>query len=140
MKTKDMREALKANGHHVPRSNDDVIKLYNEIFMDAEQKENDKEVPLVLGDNIFTYVGAGDEPPHMINFMGRQVFVRGKPTEVTDLELLLKVRGHKCFVEGDADVEKMHENDVKEAERANQTRLHDQQMQAAAERQNRSAA
>ena len=48
--------------------------------------------------NIFTYVGVGADSPFRIKFMGRQEFVRGKPQEVTDPELLAKIVGNPSFV------------------------------------------
>ena len=42
----------------------------------------------LVSTNIWTYIGSGDEPPYMINFMSKQRFVRGDPVEVTDPDLI----------------------------------------------------
>lgn len=60
----------------------------------------------------FTYIGAGEGSPYVINFMGKQRFTRGKLTEVTDPEVLAKLdNGIHTFVEGQADAETLHQID-----------------------------
>jgi len=51
----------------------------------------------------YTYIGGGDTPPQMTNFMDRQEFMIGEETEVTDPELLAKLKGNQCFVQGKVD-------------------------------------
>lgn len=60
---------------------------------------------------IYTYVGAGAGSPQIINFMGKQKFIRGKATEVTDPEVLSKIQGVPTFMEGEVDVETLHRID-----------------------------
>jgi len=52
---------------------------------------------------IFTYIGDGNLPPAAINFMGRQEFDLNVPQEVEDDELIEKLKGNKCFIEGKPD-------------------------------------
>jgi hypothetical protein len=61
--------------------------------------------------NIYTYIGAGADSPRVIKLMGKQKFVRGEATEVTDPELLAKLPGITTFVKGTADQETLHRID-----------------------------
>lgn len=58
-----------------------------------------------LPENIYTYVGKGEASPQRINFIGRQEFIRGRPTVVKDPLVLNKIKGVPTFVEGEADPE-----------------------------------
>lgn len=62
----------------------------------------------------YTYIGGGADAPQLINFMGKQEFMIGDPTEVTDPEVLAKIGGNQCFVEGEADRKEI----IKEAKKA----------------------
>jgi hypothetical protein len=67
----------------------------------------------------FTYIGKGPDSPYEINFMGKQVFQRGKLTEVTDPDVLAKLypvdedgrSNVTTFVKGTVKQEVLHEND-----------------------------
>lgn len=51
----------------------------------------------------FQYIGMGDSPPQNIVFMGRVSFVlNGEPVEVTDKELVAKLKYNPCFVSEEA--------------------------------------
>lgn len=66
----------------------------------------------------FTYIGGGESSPHVINFMGKQKFVRGQLTEVTDPVVLAKLDGGvSTIIEGEVDAEILHkiDSDAKEA-------------------------
>ena len=78
MEVKEMRSKLKDVVDVVPQKNVDVIKLYNEKFDANEVAEEVVQLVKLVKDNVYTYVGAGDEPPGMIKFMGIQVFMRGQ--------------------------------------------------------------
>lgn len=81
---------------------------------------------------IYTYVGGGEDSPRVIEFMqGKQRFVRGKATEVTDPEVLAKLKNHPCFVEGEVDMEELHEYDEKATAEANAQRKRDARTNAA---------
>lgn len=73
----------------------------------------------------FTYIGAGENSPYVINFMGKQRFTRGQLTEVTDPELLAKLPGIATFVEGPADAETLHKIDTEAKEAADLKRAED---------------
>lgn len=135
MNTKEMREILKPLVDILPRSNEDLIKLYNQKFGGEVPQSPIK----LVQKNIYTYVGSGDTPPHMTKFMGIQVFVRGQPTEVTDPLILSKITTHSCFVKGEANLDLMHENDEKERKLAEHQVEEDQKTQIAVDRQNRRA-
>lgn len=57
---------------------------------------------------VYTYVGAGEDSPRVINLMGRQKFVRGEPTEITDPVILEKIDGMTTFVKGVVGQEDLH--------------------------------
>lgn len=158
MEIKKMRQVLRDAEQPVPRSNADVMPAYYDYLNslkgeDAEPQESnviegsahvDAEVPAVspvvklVADNIYTYIGSGDEPPHMINFMGLQKFIRGQAVEVTNPVVIGKIGSHRCFVKGKIDQEKLFENDEKEKIRADEQRKTDQQTQAMIDRVNKS--
>lgn len=78
----------------------------------------------------YTYVGGGEASPHVINFMGKQRFVRGEPVEITDPILLQKLANHPCFVDGEIDPKQLHEYDAEEAEKAAEQRKKDEKLNA----------
>lgn len=78
----------------------------------------------------FTYVGGGDNSPHVINFMGKQKFVRGKATEVTDPEVITKLIGCSTFVEGEVDQETLHKIDMEGKEKYDTQRAADAEFNA----------
>lgn len=137
MEVKEMRVKLKDVMDIVPRSNEDVVKAYNEKFLDTVDPEvvETKE----LSTNQWTYIGAGDSPPHLIKFMGIQVFMRGQPTTVTDPLVLEKIKNNHCFVKGEIDKEEMYANDELEKKRAEKRREEDLKLQIEVERQYRKA-
>ena len=146
MNIKEKREFLKDRVTTVPRSNADVEKLYNEMIEPAQTVEPMTVEPVevkpadVSASDEYTYVGYGDTPPHMINFMGLQVFMRGTPVKVTNPRVLEKVKVNRSFVKGKADINKMHEQDELAAKRAQKQREEDLKMQIEVERQNRAKA
>jgi len=74
----------------------------------------------------FTYIGGGEGSPHVINFMGKQKFVRGQLTEVTDPEVLAKLDGGvSTIIEGPADAELLHQIDSEAKEAADAARASD---------------
>ncbi len=85
---------------------------------------------------IYTYIGKGEDSPRVINFMGKQKFIRGQATEVTDPEVLRKVKDNPTFVEGEADQETLHEIDEQARLEAEEQRLKDARTNAAAQRKN----
>lgn len=135
MNTGEMREYLKDKVKTVPRSNKDVEALYNEmngIVTEIVQPET-----VAAEDNIYTYIGYGDTPPHMIKFMDIQVFTRGQPTPVTDPRVLAKIGLNRSFVKGEADMDEVFKQDELAAKRAQKQREEDQKLQIMVERQNR---
>lgn len=150
MEVQEMRKALADVVDTVPRKNDDVIALYNEKFSHNDADEiNSDDIPretvektdlrIVPSDNEYTYIGAGDTPPHMINFMGMQKFTRGQVTTVTNPTVLAKIKNHTCFVKGQVDQEVLFENDEKAKKEAEHQREEDLKLQILVERQNRAA-
>jgi len=129
MEPKAMREALKAANITCPVSNKDVIEAYNKAF--------NKEVVTLASSNIYTYIGQGDEPPHMINFMGRQQFIRGTPTEVTDMGVINKIRTNPCFVAGKVDQSELFARDEAAKKQVEKQRMEDLKLQIEMERVNR---
>lgn len=74
---------------------------------------------------IYTYVGGGESSPSAIKFMGKQNFLIGKATEVSDPEVLAKLKGHPCFVEGEADQDALVEKELEAKEEADKQREKD---------------
>jgi hypothetical protein len=159
MKTADMRQALRDKGIPVRRSNEDVQADYNEMkkketeeqqgiekltegqvkLLSEAKKELDAEIPPIrlASTNEWTYIGAGDEPPHMINFMGMQKFVRGQATSVSNPLVIEKIKSHRCFVKGSVDPEVLFTNDEKAKKEVELKREEDVKIQIMAERANR---
>lgn len=79
---------------------------------------------------IYTYVGAGEDSPRVINFMGKQKFVRGQATEVTDPEVLGKIANCPTFISGEVDPETLHEYDEKARGDADAQRAADRERDA----------
>lgn len=136
MNTGEMREYLKDKVKTVPRSNKDVEALYLDLTGMTLSKNNETQ-PGALTDNVYTYIGYGDTPPHMIKFMDIQVFTRGQPTPVTDPRVLAKIGLNRSFVKGEADMDEVFKQDELAAKRAQKQREEDQKLQIMVERQNR---
>jgi len=134
MEVKQMREVLKDAGvNPVPRSNKDVIALYNQKFSqtdieDVVEKTEEKVVSIESTGRTFTYIGSGDEPPHLINFMGMQKFVRGQATKVSNPLVLAKISNNSAFVSGKIDSDLMFTRDEAEKKKANDQREKDRVM------------
>lgn len=95
----------------------------------AAEKVKKEKVP--EGAEVFTYVGRGETPPVKTNFMGRQTFVRGRATVVTDPIVLAKIKINPCFVAGEVDMEDIHEADEKARKEADAQRAEDKRIDAA---------
>lgn len=151
MNTKEMRQALRDAGHHVPRSNEETIDAYNKAFgddstqygestMEPVQAVQDQiniaktNVVKLASSNIWTYIGSGDTPPHLINFMGMQKFIRGQPVEVTNQTVIDKLKNNPCFVKGKVDQELLFKRDEEARERAEKQRFEDLKLQIETER------
>jgi hypothetical protein len=116
MNTKEMRTKMREDGLTPPRSNEELIKVYNEKYGETKVEATVTNMPM---QNQYTYIGAGATPPQLINFMGMQVFMRGELTTVTNPVVLGKIKGNPCFVQGEYPKEKLMEND-KQAEKCAQ--------------------
>jgi len=112
---------------------DTVLNLENPGF----PLSKNQSIVKLASTNIYTYIGSGDEPPHMINFMGMQKFIRGQAVEVKNPVVIDKINSHRCFVKGKVDQEKLFESDEKEKARADEQRNIDQQTQARIDRVNK---
>src|SRR3990167_1394176 len=75
-----------------------------------------------LPSKVYTYIGKGEDPPRKINFMGLQEFTRGKAVEVTDQIALGKLKTHPCFVEGEVEMEDLHDQDAEAVAKAEKQR------------------
>jgi len=165
MDIKQMRKALRKAGVDEPGKNADVMPAYYEMLKKNEPVPDNETVegpvkeefsdpasnviedtievagssPVIelVSTNLWTYVGSGDEPPYMINFMGMQKFVRGQATKVRP-EVVEKIKNHICFVKGSVDMDAMFKNDEKEKELVNKKREVDIQIQARIDRVNKS--
>lgn len=142
MEPKEMRKALKEAGITCPIKNEQVVVRYNEYFDEngmliQKLPENPENIVKLVSNNMFTYIGQGDAPPHRINFMGRQWFVRGELTEVKDPDLLAKIKTNPCFVNGPVDKDEMYAQDDIEKEKAEKRREEDLKIQIEMDRINK---
>lgn len=146
MNTKEMRAKLREAGKRVPRSNEELIEVFNEAFGSdntqfglPEKKPEETTAPVLklASNNVFTYIGAGDTPPHMIDFMGLQKFIRGQATPVDNPVVIQKILNHPCFVRGEVDKDVMFENDEAEKKKAEIQRDKDTALQIEIDRINR---
>lgn len=80
---------------------------------------------------VFTYIGGGEDSPRVIEFMGRQKFVRGKATEVSDPIVLAKIANNPTFIEGEVDEESIHEIDEEARDKAEAQRKIDMKVNKA---------
>lgn len=79
---------------------------------------------------VYTYVGAGEDSPRIIVFMGKQKFIRGEAVKVTDPVLLRKIVGNPSFVEGEVKQEMLHEMDDTAKKEADEQRREDKKINA----------
>lgn len=124
MEAKEMRKALKEAGITCPVSNKDVEIAYSKNFKPKEAvtdavlnesyaAETGTTSPAKLVPReTYTYIGTGANPPHLVNFMGMQNFVRGQETEVTNEKVLAKIKNSPCFVKGACDQDQMFIDDA----------------------------
>ena len=95
----------------------EVDELYIELF--------GEDVSVVANENIYTYVGGGESSPIKIKFMGKQEFIRGRATEVTDPIILAKIINNHCFIKGEVKPEALEELQDVGIEIANKNRKAD---------------
>lgn len=80
---------------------------------------------------VYTYVGGGEDSPRKINFMGRQVFVRGIAAEVSDPVVLAKIENNPTFTKGTVKAEDLHDADEEAVEKASKKKKEDEKIDAA---------
>lgn len=135
-----------------PDADDAAVKRVTSIAESAESAKTGKGEPKDLGPfpsaeenarkkreeqndgkdaRTFTYIGAGEDSPRVINFMGQQKFVRGEPTKVSDPKIIEKLLEHPTFVEGKADQETLHRIDEEAKAEADLQRANDKRVNAA---------
>lgn len=98
-----------------------------EIVLEEDEEELDTEIETSKA-NIYTYVGKGESSPKRINFMGRQEFIIGRPAEVTDPNVLAKIKGNPTFIQGEADPELLQDIEDEGTAIADKNRSIDAQM------------
>lgn len=113
----------------------ELEEVYVELFEDVDEDTEVEEDTEVANINIFTYVGKGESSPQKIKFMGRQDFVRGRATEVTDPVLLAKVVNNPCFIQGEVDPETLQGIEDDGIEKAARNRKIDREMDEAFQKQ-----
>lgn len=92
---------------------------------------NKKEETQGAAQNVFTYVGKGEDCPNVIKFMGRVEFVRGEPVTVTDPEVLAKLKVNPSFVQGAVERKELAVADAEAKKAADAQRKADSRMNAA---------
>jgi len=109
----------------------------------VETEKTDEEdydtppMPKGEGGEVFTYVGAGTEPPFMIDFMGLQKFVRGTPERVKNEVVLKKIRHNPSFVAGIVSRKVLFANDQAAMARAAEITRNLRAVQAEVDKENR---
>ena len=103
---------------------EEVVKA-STTALDEKAPEPNKPEPTKPSGYMFTYIGKGEGSPHVITLMGKQKFVRGQLTEVTDPQLLAKLPGLSTFVQGPADMELLHQMDSDAKDEADKKRAED---------------
>ena len=121
----DVRKAVEVQGDDSDETEDDDDSEEDGTDESAEEAEETEEKP---DGPVYTYVGGGEDSPRVINFMGRQKFVRGKATVITDDTVLAKVKNNPTFVQGEVDQEELHDYDEKARKEANDQRQEDQRV------------
>jgi len=139
MNPKAMREALKEVVETIPRSNKDVEKLFAEKFDPANMGTVVPESKIVNlpAKNVWTYIGGGHEPPQIVNFLERQVFRLGEPTDVTDPVILAKIATNGSFRLGNVSAEEILAMEAEAQKKVDLVREEDVKIQIMADRQNR---
>lgn len=107
------------------------VKKAAELFKGDDPEPAEETEKEELEGDVFTYVGGGEDSPRKINFMGRQEFIRGRATQVTDPIVLAKVKVNQCFTEGEVDPEDLHDYDEEERAKAAAQRKEDAEVDAA---------
>lgn len=105
----------------------ELEEVYSELFGEDDEVSNDTKA----ASKVFTYVGGGESSPQVINFMGRQKFVRGRAEEVTDEKLLAKIVNNPSFVRGEVEPEDLQELEDSGIAVANKNREVDKKMNEA---------
>ena len=140
-----MRQELREAGKHVPRSNKDTEEAYSKMTcgevlaippIKSKEECSTETVVKLVSSNIYTYVGAGDTPPHMINFMGMQNFIRGQATEVTNQTVLDKIKTNPCFKKGKVNMDELFEKDKIEKNKAEEQNKKNQILELEMKRKN----
>lgn len=102
-----------------------------------EPKLQEEKIPKKEKGRVFTYIGGGEDAPRVTKFMGIQEFILGRPTEVTNEQVLRKIVGNPTFVEGEMSVEEIHKLEEKAREDAEAQRAEDRRIDAAYRRQHK---
>jgi len=97
---------------------DEVAAAWDNLNPTDNQSDED------LGTAV-TYIGQGEDPPRVIDFMGQHRFIRGQVAYVKNGALLEKIRNNPCFAMGEVGMETLHENDTKAKELADAQRKAD---------------
>lgn len=108
-----------------------VVELDLENEPDEDEEMDDEEATSEVQElNVYTYVGKGESSPQRIKFMGKQEFVRGRPTKVVDPVLLAKIKGNPTFIAGAAPQELLQDIEDEGLALAEKNRKVDAQMDA----------
>ncbi len=140
MKVQNMRKKLKEVVETVPRSNKDVIALYKEKFppkLKPIAPIKSESIIKLVAPSEYTYIGGGTSAPAITNFMGKQVFILGELTKVTDPEVLAKIRNNPTFRKGKVSAEEIYEANEKVAKIAQEQADENVKLQIFMDRQNK---
>lgn len=111
MTRKELVELIDENKLDVDHASIKTLPPLKKAVLKVLELEEEPEETEEGEGKVYTYIGGGADSPRIINFMGRQKFVRGQATKVTEPALLEKLKGHPTFVEGEADEETLFKID-----------------------------
>ena len=109
----------------------EAIEQEEQEAIEQEEQEAIEQDTKKVPENFFTYVGAGQSPPPVINFMGKEEFVRGEGKVVTNTEVLHKLRNHPCFINGVVSQKELYQRDKEASVIAEKNQQRDKKMNVA---------
>ena len=106
----------------------DTTKKETIIDKDHMKNINEPKSPT----KVYTYIGAGEDSPQVIKFMGQISFMRGRPVKVEDnpsnARLLSKIKECPTFIEGVVEPEEIVNLDIDAKEKADTQRKQDKEL------------
>jgi len=104
-------------------------------------KNNNTVVIEKVTDPVYTYIGAGETSPQVINFMGLKVFRIGMPELVSFGSVVhKKIQGNPAFKEGEVSIVEITANETKEKKEVAEKKAADRKLNEEVKRKYRAEA